>query len=200
MSAHIESHLVENRVFRPAKEFAKNARISSFAEYKKLYAKSIRSPEKFWAKEAADLTWRKKWTKVLDWRLPFAKWFVGGKLNASENCLDRHLSGPRRNKAAIIWEGEPGDRRVLTYQQLHREVCIFANILKRNGCKKGTRVLIYLPHIPEAAIAMSPSSKTSTRQSKVTKTLSASSFFGEHTSIFAFAKAVMSGGIAKLTM
>jgi acetyl-CoA synthetase len=154
MSAHIESHLVENRVFRPAKEFAKNARISSFAEYKKLYAKSIRSPEKFWAKQAADLTWRKNWTKVLDWRLPFAKWFVGGKLNVSENCLDRHLSGPRRNKAAIIWEGEPGDRRVLTYQQLHREVCIFANILKRNGCKKGTRVLIYLPHIPEAAIAM----------------------------------------------
>jgi acetyl-CoA synthetase len=154
MSAHIESHLVENRVFKPSKEFVKSARIKSFAEYKKLYAESIKSPEKFWAEQAADLLWRKKWTKVLDWRLPFAKWFVGAKLNVSENCLDRHLAGPRRNKAAIIWEGEPGDQRVLTYQQLHREVCVFANILKRNGCKKGTRVLIYLPHIPEAAIAM----------------------------------------------
>ncbi len=154
MSSNIESHLVENRVFKPSKELVKTARIRSFAEYKKLYAESIKSPEKFWAKEAEDLLWRKKWKKVLDWRLPFAKWFVGAKLNVAENCLDRHLSGPRRNKAAIIWEGEPGDRRVLTYQQLHREVCIFANILKRNGCKKGTRVLIYLPHIPEAAIAM----------------------------------------------
>ena len=154
MSTNIESHLVENRVFKPSKEFIKSARINSFAEYRKLYAESIKSPEKFWAKQAGDLLWRKKWSKVLEWRLPFAKWFVGAKLNVSENCLDRHLSGPRRNKAAIIWEGEPGDRRVLTYQQLHREVCVFANILKRNGCKKGTRVLIYLPHIPEAAIAM----------------------------------------------
>ena len=100
------------------------------------------------------MLWRKKWTKVLDWKAPFAKWFVGGKLNVSENCLDRHLAGPRRNKAAIIWEGEPGERRVLTYQQLHREVCVFANVLKRNGCKKGDRVLIYMPLIPEAAIAM----------------------------------------------
>ncbi|HEY5778297.1 MAG TPA: acetate--CoA ligase [Terrimicrobiaceae bacterium] len=154
MSTNIESHLVENRVFKPSKEFVKSARANSFAEYRKLYAESIKSPEKFWAKQAGDLLWRKKWSKVLDWRPPFAKWFVGAKLNVSENCLDRHLSGPRRNKAAIIWEGEPGDRRVLTYQQLHREVCVFANILKRNGCKKGTRVLIYLPHIPEAAIAM----------------------------------------------
>ncbi|MGB8465408.1 MAG: acetyl-coenzyme A synthetase N-terminal domain-containing protein, partial [Terrimicrobiaceae bacterium] len=154
MSTNIESHLVEKRVFKPSKEFVKGARIGSFAEYKKLYAESIKSPEKFWAKQAAELLWRKKWTKVLDWRLPFAKWFVGAQLNVAENCLDRHLSGPRRNKAAIIWEGEPGERRVLTYHQLHREVCVFSNILKRNGCKKGTRVLIYLPHIPEAAIAM----------------------------------------------
>jgi acetyl-CoA synthetase len=154
MSNNIESHLVENRVFKPSKEFVKNASVRSFAQYKKLYARSIKSPEKFWADQAADLLWRKKWKRVLDWRPPFAKWFVGGKLNVSENCLDRHLSGPRRNKAAIIWEGEPGERRVLTYQQLHREVCVFANILKRNGCKKGTRVLIYLPNSPEAAIAM----------------------------------------------
>jgi acetyl-CoA synthetase len=154
MNTHIESRLVENRVFKPSKDFVKSANLKSFAEYKKLYAKSINSPEEFWGKQAAELLWRKKWTKVLQWRLPFAKWFVGGKLNVSENCLDRHLSGPRRNKAAIIWEGEPGERRVLTYQQLHREVCVFANVLKRNGCKKGTRVLIYLPHAPEAAIAM----------------------------------------------
>jgi acetyl-CoA synthetase len=154
MSTHIESHLVEKRIFKPSKEFAKRARLGSFAEYKRLYQESIKSPEKFWAKQAADLLWRKKWTKVLDWRPPFAKWFVGAKLNVSENCLDRHLAGPHRNKAAIIWEGEPGERRVLTYQQLHREVCIFANILKRNACKKGDRVLIYLPHAPEAAVAM----------------------------------------------
>ena len=154
MSTDIESHLVEKRVFKPSKEFAKRAHLRSFAEYKRLYEESINSPEKFWAKQAAELFWRKKWTKVLDWRPPFAKWFIGAKLNVSENCLDRHLDGPHRNKAAIIWEGEPGERRVLTYQQLHREVCVFANILKRNRCKKGDRVLIYLPHIPEAAVAM----------------------------------------------
>ncbi len=154
MSTDIESHLVEKRVFKPSKEFAKRAHLRSFAEYKRLYEESIKSPEKFWTKQAAELFWRKKWTKVLDWRPPFAKWFIGAKLNVSENCLDRHLDGPHRNKAAIIWEGEPGERRVLTYQQLHREVCVFANILKRNRCKKGDRVLIYLPHIPEAAVAM----------------------------------------------
>lgn len=154
MSNTIESHLVEKRVFKPSKDFARGAVIKSFADYKKLYDQSIKNPEKFWANEAKDLLWQKKWTKVLDWKVPFAKWFVGGKLNVSENCLDRHLDGPRRNKAAIIWEGEPGERRTLTYQQLHREVCIFANILKRNGAKKGDRVLIYMPHVPEAAVAM----------------------------------------------
>ncbi|MEI6339463.1 MAG: acetate--CoA ligase, partial [Verrucomicrobiota bacterium] len=121
---------------------------------KKLHAASIKNPAKFWAAQAADLLWSKKWKTVLDWKPPFAKWFVGGQLNVSANCLDRHLDGPRRNKAAIIWEGEPGEKRVLTYFQLHREVCIFANILKRNGAKKGDRIIIYLPHIPEAAIAM----------------------------------------------
>ena len=154
MSNNIESHLVEKRVFKPSKEFSRSAHIGSFAQYRKLYKESIKAPERFWAKQAADLLWQKKWTKVSVWRPPFAKWFVGAKLNISENCLDRHLAGPRRNKAAIIWEGEPGERRVLTYQRLHREVCIFANILRRNGCKKGDRVLIYLPHIPEAAVAM----------------------------------------------
>ncbi len=154
MSSNIESHQIETRVFKPTKEFSKTSLVGSFAEYKKLHAASIKSPAKFWAGQAADLFWRKKWKTVLDWKPPFAKWFVGGQLNASENCLDRHLSGPRRNKAAIIWEGEPGEKRVLTYQQLHREVCVLANILKRNGAKKGDRVIIYLPHIPEAAIAM----------------------------------------------
>ncbi|HEY5792873.1 MAG TPA: acetate--CoA ligase [Chthoniobacterales bacterium] len=154
MSKTIESHLHENRVFKPSPEFSKAAHIGRLAEYRKLYDESIRQPEKFWGKQAALLTWQKKWTKVLDWKMPFAKWFVGGRLNVSENCLDRHLTGARRNKAAIIWEGEPGEKRTLTYQQLHREVCKFANVLKRNGVKKGGRVIIYLPHIPEAAIAM----------------------------------------------
>jgi acetyl-CoA synthetase len=152
--SNIESHLVENRVFKPAKDFAKNARIKSMAQYRAMYRESIEKPDKFWAREASELLWRQKWTKVLDWKLPFAKWFVGGKLNVSENCLDRHLDGPRRNKAAIVWEGEPGDKRTLTYQQLHREVCKFANVLKRNGVKKGDRVIIYMPLVPEAAVAM----------------------------------------------
>jgi acetyl-CoA synthetase len=154
MAKNTESHQEETRVFKPSKEIAREAEVKSFAEYKKLHAKSLKNPEKFWAREASNLVWRKKWKKVLNWKLPYAEWFVGGQLNASENCLDRHLDGPRRNKAAIIWEGEPGDKKTLTYQQLHREVCVFANILKRNGVKKGDRVLIYMPLIPEAVIAM----------------------------------------------
>src|SRR5919109_1526651 len=154
MHENIESHLIEKRVFKPSREFAKNARIKSLAQYRKMYRESIRSPARFWAREARDLIWYKSWKKVLDWKAPVAKWFVGGQLNLSENCLDRHLAGPRRNKAAIIWEGEPGEKRTLTYQQLHHEVCRFANVLKRNGINKGDRVIIYLPTIPEAAIAM----------------------------------------------
>ncbi len=154
METNIESHLIEKRVFKPAKNFKRRARISSFAEYEKMYRESIRQPERFWAREAKDLVWQKRWDRVLDWKPPFAKWFVGGKLNVSENCLDQHLLTLRRNKAAIIWEGEPGEKRTLTYQQLHREVCRFANVLKRNKIRKGDRVIIYLPAIPEAAIAM----------------------------------------------
>jgi acetyl-CoA synthetase len=146
--------LIEKRVFKPSPEFAKNARIKSLAQYRKMYRESIRSPDRFWAHEAKELIWHKSWKKVLDWKAPFAKWFVGGRLNLSENCLDRHLAGPRRNKAAIIWEGEPGEKRTLTYQQLHREVCRFANVLKRHKIRKGDRVIIYLPTTPEAAIAM----------------------------------------------
>jgi acetyl-CoA synthetase len=148
------SVLVENRVFKPSAEFSKKARISSMAQYKKMHAESINSPAKFFAREASELLWNKKYTKVLDWKCPNAKWFVGGKLNVSENCLDRHIDGPRKTKAAIIWEGEPGEKRVLTYQQLHRDVCRFANVLKRHKVKKGDRVIIYMPMVPEAAIAM----------------------------------------------
>ena len=154
MEQNIESHLKENRVFKPARAFAKKARIGSLEDYRKLYRESIDRPDKFWAREAKELTWQQPWQKVLEWKAPNAKWFVGGKLNVSENCLDRHLAGPRRNKAAIIWEGEPGEKRVLTYQQLHRDVCRFANVLKRNKIKKGDRVIIYLPNVPEAAVAM----------------------------------------------
>src|SRR3954471_2920585 len=154
MEKNIESHLKETRVFKPARSFAKNARIATLAQYQRLYRESIRQPDKFWAREARELLWQQPWKKVVEWKPPFAKWFVGGKLNVAENCLDRHLQGPRRNKAAIIWEGEPGDKRILTYQQLHREVCRFANVLKRNRVRKGDRVIIYLPTIPEAAIAM----------------------------------------------
>ena len=154
MEKNIESHLIEKRVFKPSREIAKNARIKSLAQYRKMYRESIRSPDRFWAREAKELIWHKSWKKVLVWKAPFAKWFVGGQLNLSENCLDRHLAGPRRNKAAIIWEGEPGEKRTLTYQQLHHEVCRFANVLKRNKIRKGDRVIIYLPTIPEAAIAM----------------------------------------------
>ncbi len=138
----------------PSPEFATKARIGSMAAYRKLYKASIADPEAFWAREAAELTWQKKWTKVLDWKAPNAKWFVGGKLNVCENCVDRHAAGARRNKAAIIWEGEPGDKRVITYGQLQKEVCRFANVLLKNGVKAKDRVLIYMPMIPEAAIAM----------------------------------------------
>ena len=154
METHIESHLVENRVFKPPKDFQRRARVKSLAQYAKMYRESIRRPEKFWTREAKELTWHTPWKRVLQWKAPFAKWFVGGRLNISENCLDRHLKGSRRNKAALLWEGEPGEKRTLTYHQLHREVCRFANVLKRNKIRRGDRIIIYLPTIPEAAIAM----------------------------------------------
>jgi acetyl-CoA synthetase len=123
---------------------------------KNYITKLLQDPEKFWEDLAEkELHWFKKWDQVLDWsNPPFAKWFVNGKLNISYNCFDRHLTTSRRNKAAIIWEGEPGDSRTLTYAQLHREVCQFANAMKKLGVKKGDRVGIYMPMIPEAAIAM----------------------------------------------
>src|SRR5947208_2621203 len=157
----ITSVLHEKRVFPPTREFSSRAHIKSLAQYRKLYNESIKSPDRFWAKQAKnELVWFKPWKKVLRWKEPFAKWFVGGRLNLSYNCLDKWLDTPTANKAALIWEGEPatdgkpGEERVLTYKQLHREVCRFANVLKRNGARKGDRVLIYLPMVPEAAIAM----------------------------------------------
>jgi acetyl-CoA synthetase len=154
MAENIESHLVEKRIFKASKNFAKGARVKSLEQYRRMYRESINRPEKFWAREAAELVWQKRWKSVLKWKAPFAQWFAAGKLNVSENCLDRHLHGSAKNKVAILWEGEPGDKRALTFQQLHRDVCRFANVLKRNKIRKGDRVIIYLPTIPEAAIAM----------------------------------------------
>ncbi|MFM6058692.1 MAG: acetate--CoA ligase, partial [Microcystis aeruginosa] len=151
----IESVLQENRLFPPSAEFAQNATIKSLEEYQQLYAKAKADPQAFWAQLAEkELHWFEKWSEVLDWQPPFAKWFVNGKINICYNCIDRHLTTWRRNKAAIIWEGEPGDSRTITYEQLHREVCQFANALKELGVKKGDVVGIYMPMIPEAAIAM----------------------------------------------
>jgi acetyl-CoA synthetase len=153
-SSNIESIMNEVREFPPPADFSRSARIGSLEDYEQLRAEASASPEAFWARMAEELEWFKKWDTVLEWNLPHAKWFVGGKINIAHNCLDRHLSGPRRNKAAIIWEGEPGEQRTLTYSQLHSEVCRFANVLKRAGVATGDRVALYMPLVPELAIAM----------------------------------------------
>jgi acetyl-CoA synthetase len=150
----ITSVLKEERVFAPSPEFSARAHIKSFEEYERLAREAADDPEGFWGRMAGEVEWFEKWSRVLEWNPPFAKWFVGGKLNISHNCLDRHLRTWRKNKAAIVWEGEPGDARVLTYQDLHREVCKFANVLKDQGVRMGDRVAIYMPMIPELAIAM----------------------------------------------
>ncbi|MEM7409894.1 MAG: acetate--CoA ligase [Myxococcota bacterium] len=155
--ADIESLLKEKRVVKPDPKFAKQANWSR-KEVNELRRAGEKNPQRFWAKMAKEnVDWFTPWKKVLDWKPPFAKWFVGGKTNVSYNCLDRHLEGKhawRRNKAAIIWEGEPGDIRTLTFGQLHAEVCKFANVLKGQGIKKGDRVALYMPMIPELPIAM----------------------------------------------
>jgi acetyl-CoA synthetase len=153
-SSSIESVLTENRSFPPPAEFAGQAHVKSAAEYEALYARAAKDPEGFWAEVAGQLTWGEPWRQVLDWKLPDAKWFIGGKLNLSVNCLDRHVATWRKNKAAILFEGEPGDTRVMTYGQLHREVCKAANALTELGIKPGDFVAIYMPMIPEAAVAM----------------------------------------------
>ena len=158
-SNDLESSLRETRVFPPPEEFAAHAHIGSFAEYKALYAQSIADPEAFWAEAAKNLDWFQPFTKVLEWNLPWAKWFVGGKLNLSYNCVDRHALSARRDKTAIIWEGEPyvdgkTDVRRLTYGELHVEVQKFANVLLSLGVKKGDRVAVYMGMTPELAIAL----------------------------------------------
>jgi acetyl-CoA synthetase len=150
----IDSILREARKFDPPVEFSRHARIKSMAEYRKIYDAAAADPEKFWADVAGELHWFQKWHKVLEWDLPWAKWFVGGKINLSYNCLDRHVSGPRKNKTAIVWEGEPGEIRTLTYQQLLLEVSKCANALKNMGIKSGDRVAIYMGMTPELAIAL----------------------------------------------
>jgi acetyl-CoA synthetase len=153
-AANITSVLKETRVFPPSADFSAQAHVSSLADYERIWQRAKDDPEGFWAEQAEALLWSKRWDTVLDWKEPHAQWFVGGQLNASANCLDRHLTNGRKNKAAIIWEGEPGDSRVLTYQLLHREVCKFANVLKKIGIKPGDRVTLYMPMVPELAIAM----------------------------------------------
>jgi acetyl-CoA synthetase len=150
----IESVLSEARKFPPPAEFSRRAAIKSLEEYDAICRRAEQDPEKFWGECGDELSWFKPYDKVLEWNFPFAKWFVGGKLNASYNCLDRHLTDGRRNKVAFIWEGEPGDSRILTYQMLADEVGRAANALKSLGVKEGDRVAIYMPLIPEAAIAM----------------------------------------------
>jgi acetyl-CoA synthetase len=151
----LDTVMTESRLFPPTAEFAKQARIPSYEAYEKLYAEAARDTEAFWGKLAKEeLHWFKPFDKILEWNEPFAKWFVGGQTNVSYNCLDAHLKTWRKNKAAIIWEGEPGDSRTLTYQQLHHEVCKFANVLQSHGIKTGDRVSIYMPLTPELAIAM----------------------------------------------
>jgi acetyl-CoA synthetase len=153
-ATHIDSTLTESRKFPPPAEFSSRAWVKNLDEYNALRKRADDDPDTFWAECARNLHWFKPFGKTLEWNFPFAKWFVGGTINASYNCLDRHLEGPRRNKAALIFEGEPGDSRVLTYQMLADEVGRCANALKSLGVKDGDRVAIYMPLVPEAAIAM----------------------------------------------
>jgi acetyl-CoA synthetase len=153
-ASSIDSVLQEQRSFPPPAEFSRQAHIQSLEEYKDLYKESMDDSDKFWGRIAGELHWFKKWDKVLEWKSPWAKWFVGGQINLSYNCLDRHVASARKNKAAIIWESEPGEIRTLTYQQLLREVQKFSNVLKSLGVKKGDRVAIYMGMTPELPVAM----------------------------------------------
>ncbi len=148
--SEIDALLSEDRQFEPSAAFRAAANINDPG----IYARAAKDPEAFWAGFAKELEWFRPWDTVLEWMPPYAKWFIGGTLNASVNCVDRHVRGPRRNKAAIIWEGEPGERRTLTYFALFRQVSQFANVLKAQGVTKGDRVAIYMPLVPELAIAM----------------------------------------------
>jgi acetyl-CoA synthetase len=153
-SGQLDTVMQEDRRFAPPTDFAARAQIKSLAQYEQMWNDAAANIEKFWGDLAGELFWFEPYTKVLEWNEPFAKWFVGGKTNVSYNCLDAHLGTPRASKTAIIWEGEPGDQRTLSYEQLHREVCKFASALNGLGLTKGDRVSIYMPMTPELAIAM----------------------------------------------
>ncbi len=150
----IDSTLQEQRKFEPSAEFQKKAHIKSLEEYERLYKESVEQPEKFWGDVANELHWFKPWDKVLEWNAPWAKWFEGGQINLAYNCLDRHVESGRANKTALLWEGEPGDLRTLTYAQLLTEVKKFSNVLLGLGIKKGDRIAIYMGMTPELPIAM----------------------------------------------
>lgn len=150
MEKMVEALLKEERVYEPSQEFKKKALIQNLS----LYAEAEKNYVEFWAKQAAELDWIETWKSVLEWNVPYAKWFEGGRINLSANCLDRHVHSPLRHKAALIWEGEEGEVRTYTYQQLFQEVCNFANALKSLDVKKGDRVAIYMPLVPEAIVAM----------------------------------------------
>jgi acetyl-CoA synthetase len=154
-SGSIDTVMQESRVFPPSPAFAAQARIKSLDEYQELWNHAAADPPKFWAELArSELHWFTPFTKALEWKEPFAEWFVGGKTNVSYNCLDRNLAAGLGDRTAILWEGEPGETRKLTYSELHREVCKFANVLKTLGIRAGDRVSIYMPMVPELAIAM----------------------------------------------
>ncbi len=154
MSDNIESHLHESRVFDPPADFKATAHVKSLDEYKAMHARSLEDPDGFWSEMAGQLKWQQPWDKVLEWDCPDAKWFLGGKINVCENCVDRHVEAGNGDRLAILWEGEPGDKRTLTFAELKDEVCKFANVLKAHGVQPGDRVLIYMPMTPEAAVAM----------------------------------------------
>src|ERR1700760_5170186 len=151
---NLDSILRENRVFPPTAEFAAQAHVKSLEEYESLYRRSIEDPESFWAEISRELHWFTPWTRVLDWQPPAARWFVGGRINLCYNCVDRHALGDKKNKVAILWEGEPGETRALTYGELYLEVQKFANVLKGLGVRKGDRVAVYMGMTPELAIAL----------------------------------------------
>src|SRR5258708_4558880 len=138
----------QEAIYPPSDEFVRKAHVQGMEGYRALYKHAAEKPEEFWGELAEkELSWFEKWNHVFEWRPPFAKWFVGGKINVSYNCIDRHLGTARKNKAAIIWEGEPGDQRVITYQELHRLVSRFVNVLKSRGLKAGARSIVYMPMI-----------------------------------------------------